>query len=143
MARRLKLTDLRVVARYITYLHCVMKDNHIFYCMDILRKATVYSLPRHLIDNYVAIDVLVCKLMDEAEEQCRKLHTGSIPWSPAYNKRYLLLEYWLMRRSYFNYEYRSTQLIVLQNKLQLTYDLSLNVTKIEEQIVIAHLSRKF
>ena len=34
------------------------------------------------------------------------------------------------------------QLIVLQNKLQLTYDLSLNVAKIKEQIVLAHSSSK-
>ena len=99
--------------------------------MDVLHKATVYPLPQHIIDDYEAIDLLVCKLMDEAEKQCRKLHAGSIPWSPVYKKSCLLLEYWLMRRSYFNHEHRNTrQLIILQNKLQLAYDPSLNVTKI-------------
>ena len=110
--------------------------------MDVLHKATVYPLPQHLIADYEAIDILVCKLMDEAKVKYRKLHTGSIPWSPTYNKHCLLLEYWLMSHKYINYEYKNTrQLIVLQNKLQLTYDSSLNVTKIEEQIVLARASR--
>ena len=66
MARRLKLTDPRVVARYITYLHCAMEDNDLFYLMDVLHKVTSL-LPQHLIDDYEAIDVLVCKHIDEAE----------------------------------------------------------------------------
>ena len=47
-----------------------MKDNDLFYHMDVLHKATFYPLPQHLIDDYEAIDVLVCKLVDKAENQC-------------------------------------------------------------------------
>ena len=78
MSRRLKLADPRVVARYITHLHCVTNDNDIFYRMDLHHKATVYPLIQHLIDDYETIDVLVCKLMDEAEEKFRNLHTRPI-----------------------------------------------------------------
>ena len=44
--------------------------------MDVLHKAAVYPLPQHIISEYDAIDVLVYKLMDEAEEKCRTLQTG-------------------------------------------------------------------
>ena len=59
MARRLKLTDPRVVARYLEYLHCAKKDNDFFNRMDVLHKSTVYPLPQHLKDDYEAIDILV------------------------------------------------------------------------------------
>ena len=63
----------RVIAMYLTYIHCAMKNDYLFYCMDVLHKATVYPLPRHLIENYEAIDVLICKLMDEAKGNLQKI----------------------------------------------------------------------
>ena len=61
--------------------------------MDNLHKATYLSLPQYLIDEYEAIDVDVCQLMNETEHQCKKMYTGSIPCSPAYDAILLLLEY--------------------------------------------------
>ena len=58
--------------------------------------------------------------MDIAESKCRKLHTGEIPWSPAYKKVNLLLLYWQLRKSYINgLNSNVRQLIVLQNKLKI------------------------
>ena len=88
-----------MVVRYLTHQHYAMKDNDIFYHMYVLQKATVYSLPQHLIDEHKAINMLVSELMDKAEEQCRKLHTGSITWSPVYKKSCLLLDNGLTRCS--------------------------------------------
>ena len=100
-ARRLKLIDPRVVEKYLTYLHCSMRDNDLFHRMDELHRDAIFPLSQRLIEEYEEIDMLVCRLMVEAEEQCRKLRTGTIPWSPAYKHSCLLLEYWLKQRCYF------------------------------------------
>ena len=73
--------------------------------------------------------------MDAAEDNCRILHTGTIPWSPAYKYTCQTLEYWLKRRSYANVEYRNARyLIVLQNKLNLLYNATLSKNNIEVEI---------
>ena len=38
--------------------------------------------------------------MGEAEDNCRKLHTGEVPWSPAYKKVCIILLYWYMRNKH-------------------------------------------
>ena len=59
-ARRLKLTDPRVVEKYLIYLHCSMRDNDLFNKMDELHRATVFPLSQRLIDNYEEMDSLGC-----------------------------------------------------------------------------------
>ena len=103
-ARRLKMVDPRVVDKYLTYLHSSMQDNDLFARMEDIYKYSTYPLSSRIIDEYEEIDTTVCKLMDEAEAQCRKLRTGTIPWSPAYKYSCLLLEYWLKRRSHCKIE---------------------------------------
>jgi hypothetical protein len=61
-----------------------MEDNDLFMKMDALHKNATSPLSQRMVDEYESMDVLICRLMDEAERQCRKLRTGSIPWSPAY-----------------------------------------------------------
>ena len=81
--------------------------------------------------------------MDEAEKNCRKIHAGAIPWSPAYRETCLLLEYWLKRRSYSQQEhYNVRQLIVLQNKLKIKYIPNLSPQTINNQIKTAYKERK-
>ena len=71
-ARRLKITDPRVVEKYLTYLHCAMKDHDLFRQMDEIHKDTRCPLTTRIIDRYEEIDLIVGRLMDEAEKQCRK-----------------------------------------------------------------------
>ena len=142
-ARRLKITDPRVVEKYLTYLHCAMKDHDLFRQMDEIHKDARCPLTPRIIDRYEEIDLIVGRLMDEAEKQCRTIHTGSIPWSPAYKHACLNLEYWLKRRSHFKKKHRNVrQLIVLQKKLKLAYNPALTLSDIEKQIKLAHNSRK-
>ena len=142
-ARRLKLQDPRVVTKYLTYLHNSMQDNDLFMKMDALHKNATSPLSQRMIDEYESMDVLICRLMDEAERQCRKLRTGSIPWSPAYKNACLLLEYWYKRRSYANRENANVrELIVLQKKLKLQYVPNLSVQEINLKIKDAHKKRK-
>ena len=142
-ARRLKLQDPRVVTKYLTCLHTLMQDNDLFMKMDALHRNATTPLSQRMIDEYESLDFLVCRLMDESERQCRKLRTGSIPWSPAYKQACLLLEYWYKRRSYVKREHTNVrELIVLQKKLNMIYDPNLSLMKININIKEAHKKRK-
>ena len=99
-AKRLKITDPRVVENYLTYLHIAKQDHDLFQSMENIHKVAIYPLIERIFDRYEEIDVVVGKLMDDSEEQCQNLHTGSIPSSPAYKKVCMELEYWLNRRLY-------------------------------------------
>ena len=110
------MVDPRVVDKYLAHLYISMRDNDLFNKMDELHQQAVHPLTPRLIQEYEELDVKVCKMMQDAEAQCRKLKTGTIPWSPAYQHASLLLEYWLKRRSYFLKEHTNVrELIVLQN----------------------------
>ena len=111
--------------------------------MDKLHKRSVYPLPQYLFEEYENLDVLICKLMDAAERQCRKLHTGRIPWYPTYKECCQTLEYWLNRKSHYKKENRNVrQLIVLQNKLNILYNADLSLADIDNKIIILHKERK-
>ena len=142
-ARRLKLRDPRIVKKYLTHLRAAMTDNDLFQRMNELHNKSTLHFSQQLIDEYEAIDHLVCKLMDEAEHQCRKIHTGSIKWSPAYKESCMLLEYWIKRRAYItNKHTNARELIVLQNKLKLKYISNLSVQEINKNIQAAYKKRK-
>ena len=96
-----------------------------------------------LIVEFEAIDELVGKLMYKAEQGCRKLRTGTIAWSPTYKAACLTLEYWLHRRTYFKGNHSNVrQLLVLQNKLNLSYDPTLSLQEIETNIKVAYGKRQ-
>lgn len=142
-ARRLKLSDPRVVVKYLEYLHNKCVEHNIYLRMDALHQYNTLPLPQCIIDEYEALDVLISQFMQEAEKQCRKLHMNSVPWSPAYKKACLLLDYWIQRRIYFKGMHHNVrQLQVLQNKLKLVYDGSLSLEAITKNIISAHSARK-
>ena len=142
-ARKLKLRDPRIVTRYLTDLHSSMTDNDLFKRMDDLHQQSTTHFTTRLSEEYEVLDALVCRLMDEAESRCRKLHTGAVPWSPAYKASCLLLEYWLKRRTYANHEHTNVrELIVLQNKLKLKYIPNLTIQDINYQIQAAYKKRQ-
>ena len=141
-ARRLKLQDPRIVSKYLSHLNNSMKNNDLFQRMDSLHNKSTILFSQPLKEEYESIDLLVCRLMDEAERQCRKIHAGAIPWSPAYKEAGLLLEYWLKRRKYAMHEHTNVrELIVIQNKLKLTYNPDLTRDEIDNQIKAAYKKR--
>lgn len=142
-ARRLKLCDPRIVKRYLDYLLTAMKDNDLFQRMNDLHKYATIYFSDQLKEDFEEIDNLVCRLMDEAEKNCRKIKAGAIAWSPAYKQKCLLLEYWLKRKSYSQQDhYNIRQLIVLQNKLKISYNPNLTPEDINKQIQLAYKKRK-
>ena len=142
-AKRLKLRDPRIVSKYILHLLTSMTANDLFKRMDELHQQTTTHFSQRLIDEYELLDALVCRLMDEAEAQCRKIHAGAIPWSPTYRDACLSLEYWLKRRSYNKQENTNVrELIVLQNKLKIQYNPNLTIQDINHQIQAAYNKRQ-
>ena len=63
-------------------------------------------------------------------------------WSPTYKRVNLVLEYWRMRKAHCLGLHRNIrQLIVLQHKLDITYDSSLSLLQIVEKIKEASRQR--
>ena len=142
-ARRLKLSDPRVVERYLTFLHYECEKHNIYQRMDRVHKFTSFPLPQAVIDEYEELDVLLSKLMQDAEKQCRKLHINSVPWSPAYKRACMLLDYWIQRRIYKKGLHQNVrQLKVLQNKLKINFDNTLSLDDITLNIVNAACERR-
>lgn len=120
-----------------------MRDNDLFNRMDDLHSKVTTSLSPRMIEEYEEMDVLVCKLMAEAEKQCCKLRTGTIPWSPAYRISCLQLEYWLKRRSYFKKENTNVrELLVIQKELKLPYNPNMTLPDINMEVKLAHAKRR-
>ena len=131
------MEDPRVVAKYIELLTKYFEEHNLFGRMNKLHTAATYPLPQYLCIEYEEIDKIACELMDKAEKKCRRLHTGEIPWSPAYKKICLILQYWHLRKAYINSRNTNVrQLIVLQNKLKLTYDCTLTKEQILGEIKV-------
>ena len=103
-ARRLKIDNPRVVVKYNNQLHddC-MKDSlyeHWNYLHNqvVLHSQTSDNLPQYLVQEFEEVDKILEYHMINAEVECRKLHTGSVPWSPTYKKNQL--DYWRIRQRY-------------------------------------------
>ena len=58
-ARQLKMTDPRVVEKYITYLHSSMQYHDLFQSMEDIHKIEIYPLIERTIDRCEEIDVIV------------------------------------------------------------------------------------
>ena len=99
--------------------------------------------PLYLQEECESINLILQNNMDYVESKCRKIHTGSISWSPTYNMVNLLLNYWRMRRSYkLGMHKNFRQLIVLQNKIKIPYNNLLTLDEITTHIKSVHKKRK-
>ena len=85
--------------------------------------------------EYEELDQILEKHMETAELQCRRLNMGNIPWSPTYKKIQLEFDYWRLCYKYkLGINRNVRQLKVLQNKLKITYDKTLSLSKISKII---------
>lgn len=112
LARRLKLSDPRVVERYLSHLYEGCMNEGLFQRMNYIHTTMTDPLSQALITEYEYIDEKLCNLMDEAESKCRKFHTGSYSWSPQLQRSALRLDYWLQRRSYSKGSHRNIKALV-------------------------------
>ena len=119
-----------------------MQEHDLLRRMDNIHRDAVDPLSERITDRYEEMDMLVGEMMYAAKAQCRKLRTYTIPWYPAYKRACLALKYWFSRRFSMNKEYHSIrQLLVLQNKLKITYNPDLALADIKEQIKAAYKYR--
>ena len=141
-ARRLKTNDPRIVDKYLAILFQEMNKLDLFNRMQKIHEYADYFNNQQIRDEYEDIYASSMEAMKLAEKKCRKLRTGAHAWSPTYKRACLQLLYWLQRRSYHLKKHRNVrQLIVLQNKLGITYNPHLSLLEIERQIVSAHKHR--
>ena len=141
-ARRLKTTDPRIVDKYLAILFQELNKMDLFMRMQKIHELASHSTNQQILDEYEEIYSCSMGAMEFAEKNCRKLRTGAHAWSPTYKIACLKLIYWLQRRSYFLKTHRNVrQLIVLQNKLGITYEPNLLLPEIERRIVDAHKHR--
>ena len=103
--------------------------------MDLLHRQTSHPLQQHQIEELKELDEELCSYMETAELSCRKIHMGSVPWSPTYKNVSLEIEHWRISHSYHLGLHRNVrQLVILQRKLNSTYQNDLTLAQIESNI---------
>jgi hypothetical protein len=124
-ARRLKTNDPRVRKKYIKLLDKKLQDKHVYSRMNNLYEtATNGLLPSDVIE-YEMLDKIITQSMYEAEHKCRKLRTGTVKWSPLYQKACDRVQYWLlMKHDALNKKVNKRKIVSLRRKLGLQYTAS-------------------
>ena len=111
--------------------------------MNCLHLFTSYPLTTAQKQEYERLDLLSSTIMTAAEEQCRKLRMGKQSWSPTYKQAMLTFEYWCQRQDYALGLNRNVRdLIVLQHKLNITYEPDLSLAQIKEKKYECYLHRR-
>ena len=141
-ARRLKMNDPRIVDKYNEILHDLCLTDNLYERWNDLHIRMVDPMPEGLANEYEALDTIQEHHMNTAEMKCRKIHNGEVPWSPTYKKVQLELDYWRMRYKHkLKIHYNVRQLIVLQNKLKLKYEMNLTLTQVKINITACYKKR--
>ena len=61
-----------------------MHQHDLFHRMDSLHQQTKIQWTTNMAIEFDKIDKIISRLMDDAENKCRKLRTGTVSWSPTY-----------------------------------------------------------
>ena len=117
-ARKLKFIDQLKITKKIQRKHTMLE---IYFTRWIIYIRELYFLFPHTWQKNTKNWTKKQKIyMEEAEDTCRKLHTGEVPWSPVYKKVCLILLYWYMTKDHsLGIHTNVRQLITLQNKIGL------------------------
>ena len=111
--------------------------------MNFIHKVSSYPMQGTHALEYERLYAHSSKVMTDAEAQCRKFRMGKTPWSPTYQNIMLTFEFWCQREDYargINNNVRD--LIVLQNKLNITYDPELTLPQIKEKKLECYIQRR-
>ena len=76
-------------------------DEGLFSRMNYLNETINSPVSAEYISEYENLDATICKIMQRAEKQCRRVHMDSISWSPQFKKSTLILECWLKKKILF------------------------------------------
>lgn len=123
-ARRLKTRDPRIVLRYNAMVHKALADNNVYNqvfkmednCTDFLTMEDERKLNE--------IVELRNKICDEAENKCRKIKAGSIPWSPKIQHIRNVIRYWtLILKKHNGQKIRTKTIKRVSRKIKIKYEL--------------------
>jgi hypothetical protein len=142
-ARRLKNHDPRIRKKYTQSLHSLLMKENIYDKMKQLHTSMAsLVLPTDLI-TFEELDTKITEAMIHAEQKCRKLKTGIVPWSPLFQKACDRVTYWSMVAKEINGERVNTRkLISLRKKLQLPQDRSITLERALQKQQLALQTRK-
>ena len=141
-ARRLKLSDPRVVERYTTRLHEACEEHNIYQRMHNLHTHSNYPHTPQDAREYEIIDTLLRRLMQLAEDKCRSFKAGEVPWSPTYQKAHTRIKYWSLRLLYIKKVFHNSKYLQrLQRRLCIEYT-RMSVEEVTEEVQKAHDERR-
>ena len=95
--QRLKLNNPRTIAKDTSLLHKFYINHKL--CKKILNFNNIhisYPIQQIIVKKYEEIDEIRVRWIKHAEKQCRKFHTGLIPWYPAETHVQLQIELWTL-----------------------------------------------
>ena len=134
-ARRLKLDDPRVVARYQEQLDIYLSRNKLYSRLRRLRNDIVIGddLTPEQAKEYEALDIIREKGMKLAARKCRKLRMGGKRWSPALQEARNTILFWtLIRRRLKKCKVGARQILRLKKKLGIKRSTNLSLTEVDK-----------
>ena len=137
-ARKLKTSDPRIVSKYNFILEEEFCCHNVYNrALAIYNKCFTHPSPE-VFAEYDKLDKVRDRCMKKAERKCRKLHMGSVPWSPEMQRaRTTILYIKLCIRRRKGRKVSARTLIRLQSKLQISYE------HVEEKQLIKYLDQAF
>lgn len=128
-ARRLRLDDPRIIAKYHASLRGRMLELDLFNRAQQLQQDTHpgYALTPEQSKEYDTIKLQHLDATQDAEKSCRKLHLGAVPFSPAYSRIRYRIAYWKAMKTFYKGNRVSRRLLArLAKRAGVPHDLSLH-----------------
>ena len=144
-ARRLKLDDPRVVAKYQEHLDLFFASRNMYSRLRKLRSTVTTGVPLNesQAQEYEALDKIRKIGMKVAERKCRKLKKGRVQWSPAIQHARDTIRLWTLIRKRLKKGRVGARLIVrLKKKLKITTNTKIPLEEVEVKLKKAYKEYK-
>lgn len=121
-ARRLKTDDPRVCKKYLSTLHKTLGNTDVYLTINQLYTSAQQNfqfLPTDIL-HFEECDTIITQAMQHAEQKCRKLKTGTVRWSPLYQKACDRVVYWqLLIKERKGQHSNARKIVSLRKKLKI------------------------
>ena len=116
--RNLCLGYSRTIKKFNDTRHTSFVKHDIYQKIHYVQSQAIYLLPTHLARDFEILGELITCLIYAADTKFRRKITGSVKWSPDYNKAMDLVELWvLLKARYYKHCYRVWQITQIQRKI--------------------------
>ena len=136
-ARRLKMYDPRIVARYLDHLDMYLSAHRVYTRLRALKSSYHPGDPLTTAQakEFEDLDKIRDKGMKYAEKHCRKLRMGKIQWSPALQYARDTITVWkLIRRRLKKCKVGARRIIRLKKKLKMKGNTNLSLLAVEAKL---------